>query len=216
MKKNIAEKDNDIETFYPKNRTEWRAWLQANHNSKQSVWLIYFKKGLGFPAVLYNEAVDEALCFGWIDTKLKPVDEEKFMQYFSKRKVNSVWSKVNKEKILRLIDQGLMTKAGEDSIEVAKQNGSWTILDDAEALILPKDLEAEFDKRPNAKQFFLSLSRSDKRNIIQWLVLAKRPRTRQKRITDIVEFSNQHQKPKQFGNKKTTGEPGRTGSFAEE
>lgn len=124
MKKNIAEKDNDIETFYPKNRTEWRAWLQANHNSKQSVWLIYFKKGLGFPAVLYNEAVDEALCFGWIDTKLKPVDEEKFMQYFSKRKAKIVWSKVNKEKILRLIDQGLMTKAGEDSIEVAKQNGS--------------------------------------------------------------------------------------------
>ena len=174
MKKNIAEKDNDIETFYPKNRTEWRAWLQANHNSKQSVWLIYFKKGLGFPAVLYNEAVDEALCFGWIDTKLKPVDEEKFMQYFSKRKAKIVWSKVNKEKILRLISQGLMTKAGEDSIEVAKQNGSWTILDDAEALILPKDLEAEFDKRPNAKQFFLSLNRSGKRNILQWLVLAKK------------------------------------------
>jgi len=191
--------EKEIETFYPKNRQEWREWLQNNHDKKQSVWLIYNKKKSNIPTLMYSEAVDEALCFGWIDSKSKPLDNEKFMQFFSKRKVKSVWSRVNKEKIERLINDGLMTKAGFDIIEIAKQNGSWTILDDAEALIIPKDLDDELEKQPEAKKYFLSLSRSDKRNILQWLILAKRHETRQKRINAIVEFSDKKQKPKQFG-----------------
>lgn len=190
--------EKEIETFYPKSRQEWREWLQENHTQKQSVWLIYYKKKSAIPTVMYSEAVDEALCFGWIDSKAKPLDEEKFMQFFSKRKANSVWSKVNKAKVERLIGDGLMTKAGFESIEIAQQNGSWTILDEAEALIIPKDLNDEFQKRPKAKSYFLGLSRSDKRNILQWLVLAKREETRQKRIAEIVELANQNQKPKQF------------------
>lgn len=191
-----------IETFYPKNRQEWREWLQDNHDKKQSVWLIYYKKKSNIPTVVYSEAVDEALCFGWIDSKAKPLDEEKFMQFFSRRKSNSVWSKVNKEKIERLINERLMTNAGFEIIEKAKQNGSWTILDEAEALIIPKDLNDEFQKRPNAKTYFLGLSRSDKRNILQWLVLAKRQETREKRITEIVELADQNLKPKQFRGQK--------------
>ncbi len=191
--------EKEIETFYPKNRQEWREWLQNNHDKKQSVWLIYYKKKSNIPTLIYSEAVDEALCFGWIDSKSKPLDNEKFVQFFSRRKVNSVWSKVNKEKIERLIKDGLMTKAGFDIIEIAKQNGSWTILDAAEALIIPKDLDDELEKRPEAKKYFLGLSRSDKRNILQWLILAKRHETRQKRIDEIVEFSDKKQKPKQFG-----------------
>jgi uncharacterized protein YdeI (YjbR/CyaY-like superfamily) len=152
--------------------------------------------------VPYSEAVDEALCFGWIDSKVKPLDEQSFMQFFSRRKEKSVWSKVNKEKIERLTREGLMTKAGFEIIEKAKQNGSWTILDEAEALIIPADLEEEFQKRANAKEYFLSLSRSDKRNILQWLVLAKRQETREKRITEIVELADKKQKPKQFGGQK--------------
>jgi len=116
-----------VEKFYPKSRHEWREWLQNNHAIKQSVWLIYYKKKSNIPTVIYSEAVDEALCFGWIDSKAKPLDEEKFMQFFSKRKPNSVWSKVNKEKIDRLTREGLMTKAGFETVEKAKQNGSWTI-----------------------------------------------------------------------------------------
>ena len=145
----------------------------------------------------YSDAVDEALCFGWIDSKSKSVDEKKFMQFFNKRKINSVWSKVNKEKVERLISEGLMTTAGYEIIKPAKQNGSWTILDEAEALIIPTDLNAAFKKRPNAKTYFFGLSRSDKRNILQWLVLAKR-QTRQNRIDEIVDLAEQKQKPKQF------------------
>ena len=124
------------------------------------------------------------------------------MQFFSRRKPNSVWSRVNKEKIERLTNEGLMTEAGYEIIEIAKQNGSWTILDEAEALVIPDDLDKEFQKRKNAKEYFLSLSRSDKRNILQWLVLAKRQETREKRIAEIVELADKNQKPKQFSRQK--------------
>ena len=194
--------EKEIEKFYPKSRQEWREWLQDNHDKKQSVWLIYYKKKSNIPTVIYSEAVDEALCFGWIDSKSKPIDEHKFMQFFSRRKPNSVWSRVNKEKIERLTNEGLMTKAGYEIIEIAKQNGSWTILDEAEALIIPDDLDKELQKRKNAKEYFLSLSRSDKRNILQWLVLAKRQETREKRIAEIVELADKNQKPKQFSRQK--------------
>ena len=194
--------EKEIETFYPKSRQEWREWLQENHDQKQSIWLIYYKKKSNVPTVIYSDAVDEALCFGWIDSKAKPIDEHTFMQFFSRRKEKSVWSKVNKEKIERLTKEGLMSKAGFEIIDKAKQNGSWTILDDAEALIIPDDLENAFQERDNAKNYFLSLSRSDKRNILQWLVLAKRQETRKKRITEIVELASINQKPKQFIGKK--------------
>ena len=190
--------EKELETFYPKNRKEWREWLQTNHDKKHSIWLIYYKKKANVPTVQYSEAVDEALCFGWIDSKAKPIDAEKFMQFFCPRKEKSVWSKINKEKVDRLIKEGLMTNAGFEIIEKGKQNGSWTILDGAEALIIPNDLEDEFQKKPNSKDYFLGLSRSDKRNILQWLVLAKRPETRQKRINEIVDLAEQKQKPKQF------------------
>ena len=194
--------EKEIEKFYPKSRQEWREWLQDNHDKKQSVWLIYYKKKSNIPTVIYSEAVDEALCFGWIDSKSKPIDELKHMQFFSRRKPNSVWSRVNKEKIERLTNEGLMTEAGYEIIEIAKQNGSWTILDEAEALVIPDDLDKEFQKRKNAKEYFLSLSRSDKRNILQWLVLAKRQETRDKRIAEIVELADKNQKPKQFSRQK--------------
>lgn len=187
-----------VETLYVKNRQEWREWLQNHHDKKQSIWLIFYKKKTNLPTLSYSEAVDEALCFGWIDSKAKPIDNEKFMQFFSRRKEKSVWSKVNKEKIEQLIKAGLMTKAGYTIIDKAKQNGYWTMLDDAEALIIPEDLNAQFEVKPNAKTYFLSLSRSDKRNILQWLVLAKKQETRQRRITEIVNLAENKQKPKQF------------------
>ena len=187
-----------LETFYPKNRQEWRAWLEENHDKKQNIWLIYYKQKSKIPTVSYSDAVDEALCFGWIDSKAKSLDEVKFMQFFSKRKEKSVWSKINKEKIEMLISSGLMTPAGLAIIEKAKANGSWTILDEVEALIIPPDLEEAFSQKLDAKTYFLKLSRTDQRNILQWLVLAKRPETRQKRIDEIVDLAELGQKPKQF------------------
>jgi len=188
----------EVETFCPTNIQDWRQWLQENHRSKQSIWLVYYKKKSGTPSITWSEAVDQALCFGWIDSTSKPIDNERFMQFFCKRKPNSVWSKINKEKVERLIEAELMTQAGFESIETAKQNGSWSILDEVEELTIPQDLADELKINTGAEEFFLSLSKSVRKSILQWLVLAKRPETRQNRIAEIAELAAQKLKPKQF------------------
>lgn len=188
----------EIETFYPVSRQAWRAWLEENHRSKQSVWLVYYKKKTSMASITWSEAVDEALCFGWIDSKAKPLDEEKFMQFFSRRKPRGTWSKVNKEKIKRLIDAELMSEAGFETIEAAKQNGSWTILDEVEELIVPEDLQNAFNTWLGSEEYFSGLSKSVRKAMLQWLVLARQPETRQKRISEIAELASQKRKPKQF------------------
>jgi uncharacterized protein YdeI (YjbR/CyaY-like superfamily) len=193
---------NELKTFYPKNNEVWRKWLDKNHITEASVWFVFYKKISNQPTVKYSEAVDIALCYGWIDSKQMPIDEEKYMQFFCKRKPKSVWSRVNKAKVERLIAEGRMQKAGFEVIEIAKQNGSWNILDNAENLIIPEELEKEFKKYKNAKTNFLNLSRTDKRNILQWLNMAKRSETIQKRIEDIASLAEQGLKPKQFNVKK--------------
>lgn len=180
----------EIDIFCPTSQADWRLWLLENHDSKQSVWLVYYKKKSKIPSLTWSQAVDEALCFGWIDSTAKPIDDEKYMQFFTKRKPKSVWSKVNKDKVERLINDGLMAKAGFDSIEKAKQNGSWTILDDVEELKIPEDLEEAFNTKSGSKDYFLSLSKSVRKSILQHLVVAKRPETRKKRIIEIVELAN--------------------------
>jgi len=189
----------DIETFYPTNREEWRLWLKNNHSSLKSIWVIFYKKDSKSPTISWSEAVDEALCFGWIDSTKKTIDKERYMQYFSRRKPNSIWSKINKEKVAKLIQNNLMTKAGFDSIETAKKNGSWTFLDDVEKLIIPNDLKKELESNPNSKEYFLSLSKSKRKEILAWIVLAKRTETRENRIKEVVECVNKNLKPKQFG-----------------
>jgi uncharacterized protein YdeI (YjbR/CyaY-like superfamily) len=193
---------NEPETFCPSSPADWRVWLQAHHETRQSVWLIYHKKHTGVLSLTWSQAVDEALCFGWIDSQAKPIDADKYMQFFCRRKPTSAWSRVNKEKITRLTAAGLMAPAGLARIEAAKQNGSWTLLDEVEALVIPPDLAAALHARPAASHFFESLSKTDKRNILQWLVLAKRPETRQKRLAEIAERASQQLKPKQFGGRK--------------
>jgi uncharacterized protein YdeI (YjbR/CyaY-like superfamily) len=120
----------EIEIFYPKSQTEWRKWLQDNHLSSQAVWLVYYKKKSNIASITWSEAVDVALCFGWIDSKRISIDQETSHQFFTKRKPKSTWSKINKNKVEKLIEQGLMTEAGFKSIDIAKQNDSWTILDE--------------------------------------------------------------------------------------
>ena len=186
----------EVKVFCPESTQQWRAWLQENHDTENAVWVIFYKNKSQNPIISWSDAVDEALCFGWIDSIAKPIDEEKFIRFFSRRKPKSVWSRINKQKVERLISAGLMTKKGIESIEVARENGSWTILDDAESLIIPADLETELEKKPNAKSYFLSLSKSDKKNILQWIVLAKRAETRQRRIVEIAEIAAQNLKPK--------------------
>lgn len=188
----------EIEIFYPASLTAWRKWLEKNHLSKQSVWLVFYNKTSAKPSISWRDAVDVALCFGWIDSKKIAIDKERSHQFFSKRKAKSTWSKINKDKIEKLIDAGLMTKAGFDSIAIAKQNGSWTILDEVEELKIPTDLEKAFKAKRGSKDYFLSLSKSARKALLQWLVLAKRPETRQKRITEIAALAAQQLRPKQF------------------
>lgn len=190
--------EKDTETFCPGSAQEWRKWLLANHRHKESVWLILYKKATNVPTVNWSDAVDQALCFGWIDGKRKTLDEERFIQFYSKRKPRGTWSKINKEKIERLTEEGLMTKAGIEVIERAKQNGSWMILDEAEEMVIPQDLDKELKKHKEAEDFFMNLSRSVRKAMLQWLVLAKREETRQKRITEIVTLALEGKRPKQF------------------
>ena len=188
----------EIETYCPKSRTDWRKWLEKNHQSKQSVWLIYFKSSTSVPSVSWSEAVDEALCFGWIDSTKKTIDKERYIQYFSRRKPNSTWSKINKDKIEYLTKQGLMTPAGKKIVKMAKQNGSWTILDDVEKLIISRDLEVEFANESNSKEFFLNFSKTTKKSILYWIVSAKRDVTRKNRIEQVAKLASKNKKPKQF------------------
>lgn len=188
----------DTEIFYPASQSDWRKWLEKNHQSKQSVWLVFYAKSSEKPSITWSEAVDVALCFGWIDSKKIKIDETTSHQFFSKRKPNSTWSKINKEKVQQLIDNGHMTQAGFDIIDIAKQNGSWTILDEVEELKIPNDLEKAFKKHKGSKDYFQNLSKSVRKMMLQWLVLAKRPETRQKRIDEIAELAGQKKKPKQF------------------
>lgn len=188
----------EVETYCPKSQTDWRNWLVKNHQLKQSVWLVYYKSSTKVASIGWSEAVDEALCFGWIDSTRKTIDNDRYRQYFSRRNPNSIWSRINKDKVDYLISKNLMQEAGYKAIETAKNNGSWFILDEVEALILPKDLKEEFDKRVGSLGYYESLSKSTKKNLLGWVVLAKRPETRQKRIIEIAENASRNTKPKQF------------------
>lgn len=189
---------NEVEQFYPKTRKQWRKWLMKNHKVKDAVWVVFYNKKSTNTSISWSDAVDEALCFGWIDSVKKSLDTEASIQFFSKRKSKSTWSKINKEKVEKLIESGHMTEAGLAIIEIAKQNGSWNILDDVENLIVPDDLLKALKAKKNAEDYFHSLSKSVRKSMLQWLVLAKRPETRKSRIKIIAEHAGKRQKPKQF------------------
>jgi uncharacterized protein YdeI (YjbR/CyaY-like superfamily) len=186
----------DIEIFYPKNTSEWRNWLIANHERKQAVWVVFYKKNSEKPTITWSQSVDEALCFGWIDSKKIAVDHEKSHQYFSKRKPKSIWSKINIDKVTQLISDDKMTPAGLKCIEIAQQNGSWNLLDTVDALLVPDDLEQALLSKSNAKTFFEAQSKSAKKMMLYWLVSAKTTETRCKRINLITESCQKGEKPK--------------------
>jgi uncharacterized protein YdeI (YjbR/CyaY-like superfamily) len=169
-----------------------------NHKKKAAVWLIFYKKKYPNYNLSWSESVDEALCFGWIDSTKRTIDTEKYKQYFSRRKAKSNWSKINKDKVKILIEQGLMKEEGYKSIEIAKKNDSWTFLDEVEALIIPEDLKGEFEKYKGSMEYFDSLSKSAKKILLYWVISAKRKETRQKRILEIAENASKNFKPKQF------------------
>jgi uncharacterized protein YdeI (YjbR/CyaY-like superfamily) len=191
-----------IKAFYPKSRSEWRNWLNDNHLSEKSVWLIMYKKQSGEPTITYNEAVEEALCFGWIDSKPNKRDEKSFYQYFTKRNPKSVWSKLNKERVSVLLGQGLMAQAGIEAMEIAKKNGSWSILDEIDNLHEPDDLRLILAANPNAKRNWENFPASAKKGILFWISSAKQPATRQNRIEQIVRLAAENKRANEYIPKK--------------
>ncbi|WP_341838719.1 YdeI/OmpD-associated family protein [Chitinophaga caseinilytica] len=185
----------DAPTFTPESSQAWRQWLKQHHQTEKSVWLVMYKQQSGKPVINWSEAVDEALCFGWIDSTRKTLDEHTFIQFFSRRKPNSNWSKINKDKVEKLIAAKKMTKAGLRCIEVAKQNGSWTILDEVEQYLIPKDLEKAFKSHPGAKTWFTSQAKSVQKLMLAWIAMAKRPETREKRVATVAESAGRKERP---------------------
>lgn len=179
-----------LEVYAP-NRQAWRDWLTTHHQTSKGVWLVYYKVKSGKPSILYSEAVQEALCFGWIDSKVNRMDEERYKQVFTPRKPTSVWSKLNKQYVEALMAANLMTKAGLAAIEIAKSNGSWESLDEIEALIMPSDLQEAFFSFPDALAFFETCAKSYRKNIFFYLQQAKREETRKKRLQAVVEAASQ-------------------------
>ena len=191
----VSQLNNELPTFCPQSREEWRKWLEKNHRTYLGVWLIYYKVKSAKPSVRYSEAVKEALCFAWIDSKVKSLDEERYMQIFTPRKPKSVWSKLNKQYIEELIEQGLMTTVGLEKIEAAKQDGSWKTLDAIEALMIPSDLKQALEANTSAKDNFEAFNNSSKKNILFWIESAKRPETRLKRIEQTVNSAAANKNP---------------------
>ena len=185
-------------SIHPKTRAEWRAWLSEHHQREGGVWLITNKKATGKPRFDYNDAVEEALCFGWIDSKGSKLDAERSMLWFSPRKRATGWSKANKERVAKLLAAGLMMPAGLAKVEAAKQDGSWYALDAIEALEIPPDLAIALAAYPNATRHFEAFPRSVKRSILEWISMAKKPETRAKRIEETVRLAEQNIRANQW------------------
>lgn len=187
-----------VSAFEAQDSKVWRKWLEEKHLSEKAVWLIIYKKESQKLNITYDEAVDEALCFGWIDSKPNKRDEESFYVYFSIRNPKSNWSRVNKEKVSRLLAEGRMSGKGLEMIETAKANGTWDALNEVENLIQPEDLKLELAKYPNASVNFEAFPRSVKRGILEWILNAKRPETRAKRIAETAKLADTNIRANQY------------------
>ena len=167
-------------------RSALRSWLATHYQQSESIWLVTYKKQTGSQYLTYDDIVEEALCFGWIDSLPRRLDEARTMLLLSPRKPKSVWSKLNKERVAKLIEQKMMRPPGLEKVKRAKADESWTFLDDVEALIVPEDLVEALSENSMAKETFEGFSDSSKKGILQWLKMAKRQETRQRRLEKIV------------------------------
>lgn len=180
------------EELYFKNAAEWREWLHENHVKSTGVDLIFYRVSSEFESMRWEEAVQVAICYGWIDSTVRKVDEERRKQTFTPRKDKSVWSKLNKTYIEKLIEENLMHESGLAKIEKAKKNGSWTSLDAVENHEIPEDLQLAFDKDKKALANYLNFSPSYRKSYLYWLNHAKREETRNARIVEIIKLCGQN------------------------
>lgn len=188
----MKRENDDIEIVDVDERYAWRKWLVQKHNFSRGAWLIIQKKGSDNKGVSLEDAVEEALCFGWIDSRLNVIDTKSFKLLFTPRKPRSVWSKINKQRAEKLIRKGLMTSVGLKKIEEAKRDGSWNSLDTIEELQLPEDLREAPITNKNAQQHFKFFNASTKKQILWWIKSAKTPETRLKRIRQTISIAEKN------------------------
>lgn len=174
------------EVLVPSSRSGWRRWLASASGRQAGLWVAYRKKTSSLDGPVYDDLVEEALCFGWIDSRVRRVDDDRVIQWFSPRRSGGLWSAVNKERIARLIASGHMTERGQAAITQAKADGSWSQLDDVDALIVPPDLRVALRSVPDAEAAYEALSNSVKKQCLWWIQSAKRPSTRATRIEETT------------------------------
>ena len=170
----------------PFDRAGWREWLIANHATSKGVYLVSWRRATGRTSVPYEEAVEEALCVGWVDASGRTLDEERGIQWFAPRRPRSGWARSNKERVARLEAAGLMLPAGRAAVDEAKRNGTWTLLDDVENLVVPDDLAGALDGSPPARTNWDAFPKSARRAMLGWVVQARRPETRAERVERIA------------------------------
>ena len=180
----------DAPRIHPANADEWRAWLEANHDSATGVWLVTWRSPeSGGEPLAYEDQVLEALAFGWIDATTRRLDDDRRMQYFAPRKRGSAWARSNKARIERLRAEGRMAPAGEAAIERAVADGSWALLDDVENLVVPDDLTAAFERHPGSRTQWETFPPSSRQMALWWIRQAKRPETRARRIEETARLA---------------------------
>lgn len=185
-------------SIHPDTRAQWRAWLAHHHERPDGVWLILWKKDSGRARLAYDEAVEEALCFGWIDSKPRALDAARSMLWFAPRKAGTGWSRPNKQRVERAIRAGLMMPAGLRKVEAAQRDGSWSALDAVEALQVPADLAAALQAHPPAAQHFDAFPRSVRRGILEWIVQARRSETRLQRVLETAQRASRNERANQW------------------
>ena len=184
-----------MKEVFIKNRKEWREWLSENHDKGTDVWLVFYKKGINRPTLKYEDSVEEALCFGWIDSIIKKIDEEKYARKFTPRNPDSRWSELNKKRAEKMIQEGQMTPFGLDKIKAARKNGLWDKTERPQlSFEMPSEFAEALSNNPKAKENFEKLSPSYQKQYLGWIEVAKRPETKKKRIRESISLLNEGEK----------------------
>jgi len=184
-----------MDEIYFKNAAEWRTWLAGNHDKSSGIWLVFYKKDSGKPSISYETAIEEALCYGWVDSIIRKIDEEKYVRKFTPRRNNSKWSESNKKRVARLINQKRMVEPGLLKVTIAKKSGMWEKPDRPQiSFELPKEFKSALDKNHKAKQNFETLASSYQKHYIAWIAVAKKPETRANRIKESIRLLESREK----------------------
>lgn len=184
----------DAPLVHPSNREEWRAWLEHHYATATGAWLVTWRRATGRPTLAYDAAVEEALCFGWIDGQAGTIDDERAKLYFSPRRAGSAWARSNKDRVARLIAEGRMRPAGLAVIERAKSDGTWALLDSVDRLEVPADLAAALDAHPPAREHWDAFPRSARQMLLGWIAFARRAQTRASRIQQTAEAAQRNER----------------------